>query len=80
VLIDEQSPDLICMADQIENEDPYELLAWLRKVHPRISVCLLGGLAERGEKPRGEQLGIDAVIAKPFERASVVSAIEQLTG
>jgi CheY-like chemotaxis protein len=49
-------------------------------VTAHIPVVIVTGRAQAGDRARGEELGVDAYLTKPFEPADLVAVVTELAG
>ena len=58
----------------------FETVERLRKAAAtaHIPVVIVSGRAQAGDRARGEQLGVDAYLTKPFEPADLVAVVTEL--
>jgi CheY-like chemotaxis protein len=77
-----QRPDVITLDVMMPRLDGFATIERLRADPDtaRIPVVLVTGRASAADRARGEQLGVDGFLAKPFEPAELLATIEQLTG
>jgi CheY-like chemotaxis protein len=62
--------------------DGFETVERLRRAGAtaQIPVVILSGRAQGHDRARGERLGVDAYLSKPFEPADLVSVVRELAG
>jgi CheY-like chemotaxis protein len=60
----------------------FETVERLRKAAAtaHIPVVIVTGRAQAGDRTRGEELGVDAYLTKPFEPADLVAVVTELAG
>jgi CheY-like chemotaxis protein len=77
-----QRPDVITLDVMMPRLDGFATIERLRADPDtaRIPVVLVTGRASAPDRARGEQLGVDGFLAKPFEPAELLATIERLTG
>ncbi len=73
-------PDVITMDVMMPGLDGFDALHRLR-AHPTtadIPVVMVTGRAQRADRIRGDALGADAYLSKPFEPAELVAVVSDL--
>ena len=79
-ILNEQPPDIVLADIGMPNRDGYEVAQYM-KLTPalaHIPVVLLTGAFEPVDEARAATVGVDAVLAKPFEPQLVVTKVKEL--
>ena len=83
ILIDNYKFDLVITDIIMPEKEGLEIITELRKKHPEIRIIAISGggrLSPEGYLESAEMLGADRIFKKPFARAELVAAIEELIG
>jgi CheY-like chemotaxis protein len=77
-----QRPDVITLDVMMPRLDGFSTIERLRSDPDTadIPVVLVTGRASTADRARGELLGVDGFLAKPFEPAELLATIQRLTG
>jgi CheY-like chemotaxis protein len=77
-----QRPDVITLDVMMPRLDVFSTIERLRSDPDTadIPVVLVTGRASTADRARGELLGVDGFLAKPFEPAELLATIQRLTG
>ena len=77
-----QRPDVITLDVMMPRLDGFSTIERLRSDPDTsdIPVVLVTGRASAADRARGELLGVDGFLAKPFEPAELLATIQRLTG
>ena len=79
-LIGEARPDVVTLDVMMPRLNGFETVARLRG-NPdtaHIPVVIVTGRAQAGDVARGEELGVEAYLTKPFEPAELVEVVTRL--
>jgi CheY-like chemotaxis protein len=78
----EQPPDIITLDVMMPRLGGFDTVVRLRAdpATAHIPVVIVTGRAAAADLSRGEQLGVDAYLTKPFEPAELVGTITRLLG
>jgi CheY-like chemotaxis protein len=78
--IDEVAPDVVTLDVMMPGLDGWETAQRLRSDPKRehIKVVLLSARAQEADLRRGDQIGVDAYLTKPFDPDDLVSTVRRL--
>jgi len=71
-----EHPDLVLLDLTLEDEYGLDVLARLREVAPDARVVIATADIQRQTKELAHEMGIHGYVTKPFQRASVLSAVD----
>lgn len=76
----EINPEVVTMDVMMPRMDGWEAAARLRRdpQTAHIRVCLITARAQQADLRRGEGLGVDAYLTKPFDPADLVDTVRRL--
>ncbi len=77
-VLDDRPPDLVLLDWRMPERSGAEVLAELKRRHPRLPVIVLTADGNVGPKEEAEALGADAFLAKPFSPLGLLEAVEAL--
>ena len=81
-VVGEVAPDVITLDVVMPRLGGFETVERLRAdpATARIPVVIVTGRAQAADLARGQELGVDAYVTKPFEPAELVAVVARLAG
>jgi CheY-like chemotaxis protein len=80
--VTETSPDVITLDIMMPRLDGWVTATMLRKnpLTSGIKVVLITARAQEDDKSRGQEIGVDAYLTKPFDPAEMIRVVRELAG
>ncbi|HSJ69511.1 MAG TPA: response regulator [Anditalea sp.] len=77
-IIEENIPALVILDIMMPKVDGYEVCKHIKTVHKEVKVVFLTAKTKQSDKEKGEALGADLYLTKPFSNKELVSQIKLL--
>lgn len=77
-IIDENVPELVILDIMMPKVDGYEVCKHVKAIHKDVKVVFLTAKTKQSDKEKGEALGADLYLTKPFSNKDLVSKVKVL--
>ena len=77
-MIREQSPDLVLLDAMMPKKTGFEVLQAARSEHPDLKVIMLTAKGRDTDMAKGQALGADAYVVKPFSTRELAAQVREL--
>lgn len=78
--LEKAKPALVLLDVFFPTENGLDMLARLKRQHPRIKVLMVTGLKQETIADEAKRLGADGVLYKPFDTDDLLNAVRQVAG